>query len=54
MKFKAIALFALQEAAEALIIDIMEHASLRALHAKRATILQGDFLAAIGLCWRQG
>lgn len=52
MKFQSSAISALQEAAEAVIVDIMEDANCIAVHAKREKVMQEDVQAALGI-WKR-
>ena len=46
MRFQSQAILALQEAAEAYIVDLFEDTNLCAIHAKRVTIMPKDMLLA--------
>ena len=46
LRFQSAALMALQEAAEAYLVGIFEHANLCAIHAKRVTIMPKDIMLA--------
>ena len=47
LRFQSTAILALQEAAEAYIISIMEDSNLCAIHAKRVTVMPKDFQLAL-------
>jgi len=46
IRFQSAALMALQEAAEAYLVGVFEHANLCAIHAKRVTIMPKDIMLA--------
>lgn len=46
LRFAAQALFALQEAAEAYVVSVLEDAGLCAVHAKRQTVMKSDMMLA--------
>jgi histone H3 len=46
LRFQSIAVLALQEAAEAYVVGLMEDTNLAAMHAKRVTIMPRDMILA--------
>lgn len=46
LRFQSIAVLALQEAAEAYVVGLMEDTNLAAMHAKRVTIMPRDMFLA--------
>nr|WCG97429.1 centromere-specific variant of the histone H3 [Cuscuta epithymum] len=45
-RWQADALYALQEASESYLVELLEHAQLCAIHAKRVTLMKSDFQLA--------
>jgi histone H3 len=50
LRFSAAAMDAIQEAAEAYLVKLAEHAQLEAVHAKRLTVQPSDMHIAMRLC----